>query len=75
MAANIPEQNMLDLARGRKIRASEMEVDKSLVEQMADQTGYALITIAIISGETTDRSIEGDFELTKVEKSNIAEIT
>jgi beta-glucosidase len=72
---NTPKQNRLDLARGRKIRAPELAIDNALIERMVGQTDNAIITIARISGETTDRPIDGNFYLTAVEKTNIERIT
>ena len=75
IAENTPQTGMIDLTRGRKKRAPEMELDQKLVNKMADESDLAILTLARISGETTDRSIEGNFELTEIEKNNIKFVT
>lgn len=71
---NTPKQNRIDLTRGRKKRPSEMVLKDSLIARMAEETDYAIMTISRISGETTDRSVENDFNLSKTEKDNIENI-
>lgn len=68
---NTPKQNMLDAIRGRKNRAPEMEVSFVLAEKMAEECDYAVITITRTSGETADRKLVNDFNLSEIEKSNL----
>ena len=75
IAENTPKTNMIDLTRGRKNRAPEMQLDKNLVDAIAEQADYAVLTISRISGETADRKIEGDFELTELERNNLNNLT
>ncbi len=67
--------NMLDAMMGRKPQAPEMLIDVSLAKKLADETDIAIITIGRKSGETSDREIENDFNLSKTEKTNIELIT
>lgn len=71
---NTPSTNRVDLVRGRKNRASEMKIDRSLISKMARENDIAILTISRISGERNDRVIEGDFELTEIEMNNIKNI-
>jgi len=72
---NTPKQNMMDAIRGRIKRAAEMPVTKEFAEMIADNAEVALITIRRNSGETEDRKIERDFNLTETEVGNIETIT
>ncbi|MCH4553429.1 beta-glucosidase [Aestuariibaculum lutulentum] len=75
ISENTPPTGMIDMTRGRKKRAPEMLLDEKLIQTMANESDLAIITIARISGETADRSIEGNFKLTEVELSNINNVS
>ncbi|MFH0760349.1 MAG: glycoside hydrolase family 3 C-terminal domain-containing protein [Bacteroidota bacterium] len=51
----------------RRSRIQEMALDTSLIKKAADQADAALITIGRSTGEYTDRRVEDDFNLTRVE--------
>ncbi|WP_340112947.1 beta-glucosidase [Maribellus mangrovi] len=72
---NTPKQNMMRAIRGFINRAVEMPVSKELAETISEKADIAVITIRRNSGETADRKIDGDFNLTETEKNNIENIT
>ncbi|RVT73897.1 beta-glucosidase [Flavobacterium sufflavum] len=49
----------------------EMSVEKELILQAADNADVAIITIARLSGESKDRKVENDFNLTEAEKQTL----
>ncbi len=53
----------------------EMDVSSDLLNQIAEGADAALITIGRNSGEGRDREVEGDFDLTQVEKDLISNVT
>jgi beta-glucosidase len=53
----------------------EMIVSASLAEQMAAKDDIAVITIGRRSGEGADRHVDGDFNLSVVEKALISNVT
>jgi beta-glucosidase len=53
----------------------EMPVSSDVVEKMADDGDLAIITIGRNSGEFADRKIEGDFNLSSVEKELIQTVS
>lgn len=73
--SNTPSTGRVDLIRGRKNRAKEMEINLDLIESMAEVNDYAILTISRISGETKDRMIQDDFNLTELEVNNMKAIT
>ncbi|MCQ2201864.1 MAG: glycoside hydrolase family 3 C-terminal domain-containing protein [Bacteroidales bacterium] len=54
---------------------AEMPIDKSLLAEQAKSQDVALIAIGRISGEGSDRNIDGDFDLTTAEKDLIKNVT
>lgn len=54
---------------------AEMPIDKKLLTEQAKSQDVALIAIGRISGEGSDRNIEGDFDLTTAEKELIKNVT
>ncbi|WP_163718505.1 beta-glucosidase [Mangrovibacterium lignilyticum] len=72
---NTPKQNMMDAIRGRIKRATEMPVNPEFADEVSDNADVAIITIRRNSGETEDRNIDGDFNLTETEIGNIETIT
>ncbi len=54
---------------------SEMPVDKKLLSEQAKSQDVALIAIGRISGEGSDRNIDGDFDLSSAEKELIKNVT
>ncbi len=72
---NTPKQNMMRAIRGYIKRAEEMSVSPDLAEAISEKADIAVITIRRNSGETADRKIEDDFNLTETEKNNIKNIT
>ena len=72
MRANTPKQtDMIAAMMGGKKRAPEMSLEVSLVEKMADVSDIAIFTLGRKSGESADRNIENDFNLSDVEQKNI----
>ncbi len=72
MRVNAPKQtDILATMMGAKKRAPEMPLEASLVEKMADLSDIAIFTIGRKSGESADRNIEGDFDLSDNEQKNI----
>jgi beta-glucosidase len=56
-------------------RIPEFVPDRSVTEQQAKEADVALITIGRSSGEFTDRTVAGDFELTAEEHQLIREVS
>jgi beta-glucosidase len=74
MKANIPapkKSDWLAEATGGKKRAPEMPLDASLVQKMAETSDVALMTIGRNAGESQDRKVENDFNLSETEKTNL----
>ena len=67
--------DMIRAIMGGKERAPEMPLNTSLVEKMADESEIAFYTVGRISGETTDRDIENDYNLSETEIENMKMIT
>ena len=57
------------------IRPAEMNIDAKVLAEQAKSQDVAIIAIGRISGEGSDRNIEGDFELTAAEKALIKNVT
>ncbi|MDX8341159.1 glycoside hydrolase family 3 C-terminal domain-containing protein [Draconibacterium sp. IB214405] len=72
---NTPKQNMMRAIRGYIKRAVEMPVNEDLAKEISEKADIAVITIRRNSGETADRKIEDDINLTDTERSNIENIT
>jgi len=72
MKENEPKQtDFIGAIMGGKKRAPEMQVDAALAEKMAGISDIAIITIGRNSGETADREVENDFDLSDTEKANL----
>lgn len=72
MKANAPKQtDMVAAMMGGKKRAPEMPLEALLVEKMAEEVDIAFVAIGRNSGETADRNIENDFNLSDTEKKNL----
>jgi beta-glucosidase len=72
MKANAPKQtDMVAAMLGGKKRAPEMPLEALLVEKMAEEVDIAFVAIGRNSGETADRNIENDFNLSDTEKKNL----
>ncbi|MDP4276073.1 MAG: glycoside hydrolase family 3 C-terminal domain-containing protein [Bacteroidota bacterium] len=63
------DQNGWPFISYRRPTLPEMEMDKALAERQAAVTDLAVVTLGRNSGEGTDRTIEGDFNLTQTEES------
>jgi len=72
---NTPKQNMMQAIRGRIKRAVEMTINQELAETIANKADIAIITIRRNSGESVDRELDDDFNMSETEKSNIETIT
>ncbi|WP_163323335.1 beta-glucosidase [Draconibacterium mangrovi] len=72
---NTPKQNMMRAIRGYIKRAVEMPVNEDLAKEISEKADIAVITIRRNSGETADRKIEDDINLTETERNNIKNIT
>ncbi|WP_167618181.1 beta-glucosidase [Maribellus sediminis] len=72
---NTPKQNMMRAIRGYIKRAVEMPVNEDLAKEISEKADIAVITIRRNSGETADRKIEDDINLTETERNNIENIT
>ncbi len=57
-----------------KAPAPEMEVSRSIVNQQAQESDMAVITIGRQAGEGGDRKEDGDFMLTEVERKLITDV-
>ena len=60
---------------GAKAPVKEMPVDAALAAKYAGNNDIALVTIGRNAGEGADRVVEGDFNLTDVEKKLISNVT
>lgn len=68
---NTPEQNKIEIARGRKKRAPEMKLDNDMVMEVAQKNDLAIFTISRVSGESADRQVDDNFNLSAIEVSNL----
>ncbi len=70
--AKRPEHGMFD----QEVPIAQMELSDSLIEKSAEENDFTIITIGRNAGEFRDRdSGEGDFKLSKTEKSMIERVT
>ncbi len=69
------KRNWLAILMGSQVPVPEMSVKTALAQQMAAKTDLAVVTLGRNAGEGSDREVEGDFNLTPVEKSMIRDIT
>ncbi|OYX84117.1 MAG: glycosyl hydrolase [Flavobacteriales bacterium 32-34-25] len=53
------------------ITIKEMSLDNELLIQSADNADIAIVTIGRLSGESSDRKIDADFNLTEAEKNTL----
>lgn len=71
-----PPENFLTALLGGKQPISEMDLDPSIAQKMAQKSDIGLITIGRNAGEGEDRkAIAGDFYLNEAEKSLIENVT
>lgn len=63
------DQNGWPFISYRRPTLPEMEMDKALAERQAAVTDLAIVTLGRNSGEGTDRTVEGDFNLTPSEEN------
>ena len=76
MKENEPKQtDVIAAMMGGKKRASEMPINPTLAEKLADSNDVAVITIGRTSGEGADRKIEDDFNLSDTEKNLITTVS
>lgn len=69
-----PDQNGWPFISYRRPALPEMEMDKALAERQAAVTDLAIITLGRNSGEGTDRTVEGDFNLTPSEENLLTSV-
>jgi len=69
-----PDQNGWPFISYRRPALPEMEMDKALAERQAAVTDLAIITLGRNSGEGTDRTVEGDFNLTPSEENVLTSV-
>jgi len=67
--------SMIAAMMGHRLPAPEMPVDQSLADKLAESSDVALVTIGRLSGETADRKVEGDFNLTETERTSLGNVT
>ena len=53
----------------------EMDVPYQMIANQVESTDLAIVTIGRISGENSDREVEGDFNLTEVEQNLIRNVS
>lgn len=53
------------------ITIKEMSLDNELLIQSADNADVAIVTIGRLSGESSDRKVDADFNLTEAEKNTL----
>ncbi len=72
MTENAPKGgDMIANMMGGKKRAPEMPIADSIAEKMAEKYDIGIFTIGRNSGETEDRKVDNDFNLSNVEKSTL----
>ncbi len=70
-----PPANAVEAMRRGDGTVAEMQVKASLAKQMAEKSDMALITIGRLSGESSDREVEGNFKLTDDEMTMVQEVS
>jgi beta-glucosidase len=73
--AKLPKLNANQMMFGHITHIGEMPVNQAKASILAAENDIALITIGRNSGEGIDRKVDGDFNLTKKEKSLLTEIS
>ncbi len=73
--AKLPKLNANQMMFGHITHIGEMPVNPAKASVLAAENDIALITIGRNSGEGIDRKVDGDFNLTKKEKSLLTEIS
>ena len=58
----------------RKPLLDEVRISRSIIDQQADKADVAILTLGRTAGESADRKIDDDFNLTELEKQLLSDI-